>query len=100
MRTLRWVLWRLPFPRLELTATLLWPCAVGFRTFPLPVRQPVFNFRLFISRRRSRVGVAHKQEFGAWGTMQLSPCVQYNKAEVKAQDIDIIIRAKTLCCGT
>ena len=26
--------------------------------------------------------------------MQLSPCVQYNKAEVKAQDIDIIIRAK------
>ena len=32
--------------------------------------------------------------------MQLSPCVQYNKAEVKAQDIDIIIRAKTLCCGT
>ena len=83
MRTLRWVLWRLPFPRLELTATLLWPCAVGFRTFPLPIRQPVFNFRLFISRRRSRVGMNSQTKVWSMGDDAVIPMRSISEAKAK-----------------
>ena len=63
LRMLCWILWRLPFPHLELTATLLWPCAVGFfaRFRFLSVSRYSVG-RLFISRRRLRSkGLSHKQ---------------------------------------